>query len=198
MGKSEGVWISIFRGIDLQPLEINAPSISHIASLLSFITLCATETIEHDIPRLGIMEDVSHDCFVRNLCMVRMGIIDWIIFPLAHIGREWLAAVIVCLWVVGLPVAPDEILDEWVGAGGIVRRVRKGKNVFVCTDGETFYFPEFRVFQFFTKLSEEVGTARLIILKGHSKAFDLLLCPGLLFLLIGFLKQIGLTGGVAE
>jgi len=36
--------------------------------------------------------------------------------------------------------------------------------------------------------------AGLIVLEGHSKAFDLLLCPGLLLLLIRFLKQMGLTG----
>ncbi|OGP73154.1 MAG: hypothetical protein A2V86_14720 [Deltaproteobacteria bacterium RBG_16_49_23] len=92
----------------------------------------------------------------------------------------------------------DETRDERVWAGGVVRRVGQHQDVLVRADGESLDLAEFGVLQFFFKLLQKIGAPGLIVLEGHSEAFYLLLCLGLQFLLIGFLKQMGLTGGVAE
>src|SRR3546814_4249199 len=87
----------------------------------------SAEPIEYKITWSCIMLDVFHYCLVRHLGMVTVRIVYWIVFPLAHIGDKWLDAIrrrcIVCIAVI-----LDEINDERVRAGRIVRWIGKSEN----------------------------------------------------------------------
>ncbi len=68
------------------------------------------------------MQDVPHDGFMRHLGVEGVGVANRVVLSLAHIRRERLATVGLAR-VVGLAVVLDEVRDERVREGGVVRRV---------------------------------------------------------------------------
>ncbi|MBT9153585.1 MAG: hypothetical protein DDT39_00242 [Firmicutes bacterium] len=98
------------------------------------------------------MQNVAHYGLVRHLGVVGVGVVDGVVLALAHIRREWLAAVSVGRRVVGLAVMLHKVPDKRVGAGGVVGRVGQGEDVLVRTDREPFDLAKLRVLQLLTQL----------------------------------------------
>src|SRR5690554_994640 len=83
----------------------------------------ACESVQHKVSRHRVMEDVAHYCFVRNLCMVTMCCVNWIILSFTYISCKWLLAVniIRAIW---LSMELNEIRYKGIRASRIVRRIR--------------------------------------------------------------------------
>ena len=74
----------------------------------------SAEPVKDHISWIGVVEDVSHDGLVRNLGVVRVGVVNWTVLTLAHVCREWLAAVGLTR-IVGRTVVLNEIRNERIG-----------------------------------------------------------------------------------
>ncbi len=129
------------------------------------------KTIKNNITRLCVVKDVPHDRFMWHFSMVRVRIVNRIIFPFANIRRKWLAMVGL-IGVKRLAIVLDKVLDEGIGAGGVVGRVGQGQDVFILANGEALNFPEFRVLQLLAQFLGEVGPAGFVVFKGQAQAFD--------------------------
>gem|GEM_PF-5438338 len=88
------------------------------------------EPIEDHISWFGVMQNVTHDGFVRHLGVVGVGIVDRVVLALAYVSGERFAAVWLAR-VVGLAVLLDEVGNERIRAGGVVRRVGERQDVFI-------------------------------------------------------------------
>ena len=69
----------------------------------------ATEAVEHDVARLGVVEDVPHDRLVRHLGVVAVGVVDRVVSAFADVCCEGLTAVLVACLVVCGAVLRDEL-----------------------------------------------------------------------------------------
>ena len=78
--------------------------------------------------------------------MVGVSIINWVIFPLAHIRRKRFSVVIIRLWVIGLAITPNKILQKRVRARRIVRRVRQRQNILILPNRKPLNLPKLWVF----------------------------------------------------
>ena len=96
-----------------------------------------TEAVEHDIPRLGVVEDVAHDGLVRHLGVIGVRVVDRVVLALAYI-------------------------DPRVRAGGVVRRIAQIQNVLVAADGKAFDLAKLRVAQSFAEEFRKVLASRFI------------------------------------
>ncbi|TBV81501.1 MAG: hypothetical protein EYX74_04395 [Desulfobulbaceae bacterium] len=74
---------------------------------------------------LYLMEDVTHDGLMGHLGVIGVRVVDGVVFALAHIGRKWLAVVMIALSLLRLLRLPFsyEVGDPRVRAGGVVRRI---------------------------------------------------------------------------
>ena len=106
----------------------------------------SAESVKNDIPRLSVMEDVPHDGLVRNLGVIGVSVVDRIVLPFAYVRGKWFFAVGFS-WIVRLPVVLDEILNKWIRAGRVVRRIGQGQDVLVRTNRESFDFAELGIFE---------------------------------------------------
>ena len=120
-----------------------------VATKLSRYTghACAAKAVKHHIARLRVVQDILHDCPMRDFGMVRVGGVDGVGFTLAHVRHERFA-VVGLLRVVRRAVAFDELTNPRIRASGVVRRVGHRENILVLTDWETFAIAELRVFKF--------------------------------------------------
>jgi len=77
----------------------------------------STEAVEHDVPRLRVVEDVTHDCLVWHLGVVGVRVVNRVILALAHISRKWFAVVVIALGLIRFLRFPlgDEVGDVVVG-----------------------------------------------------------------------------------
>ena len=82
-----------------------------------------TEAVENNISLFGVMLNKLHDSLVGHLGMVRMGVVDGIIFTFADVADEGFPVVVVSFRIIGLTIALDKIVYVGVGAGGVVGRV---------------------------------------------------------------------------
>ena len=89
------------------------------------------------------MQDVPHDGLVRHLGVVGVGVVNRVVLPLAHIRSERLPAVRF-VRIVGLAIMLDEIRNERIRAGGVIRRIGQCQDVLVRADGESFDLAELR------------------------------------------------------
>jgi hypothetical protein len=82
-----------------------------------------------------------------------MGVVNRVIFPLAHIGGKWFAVVWLLFVMFVSFVVPlcDKISNPRIRTGSVIRWVAKAENVFVFPDGEAFDFAEVRVYKFFAE-----------------------------------------------
>jgi hypothetical protein len=71
----------------------------------------------------------------------------------------------------------EEVGDERIRAGGVVRRVRERQDVLIRADGESLDLAELGVLQLLAQLLQKVLPAFLIGLKRHPEALDR--CPRL-------------------
>ncbi len=73
--------------------------------------------------------------------MVRVGIVNGIIFSLLDVHSEGFPVVAVVIRIVGLTVFFDKILDERIGTGGIIGQVGKADDVLIFSDGKAVNMP---------------------------------------------------------
>ena len=132
---------------------------------------------------------------MRHLGVVGVGIVNWIVFSLAHIRCKGLAAVIICLRIIRLSIVLDEILNEWVRAGGVVRWIRQSQDVLVLTNRKPFDLAELRVFEFLAQFLQEILPAILIIGEGHAQTFHRLIFLLPKYFLVRFFKHVPLGIG---
>ena len=93
------------------------------------------------------MQEVAHDGAMRDFGVVRVGIVDGMVFAFAHVRRERLA-VVRLLRVVGRAVAFHEISEPGIRARRIIWRIGQGEDVLILADGKTLDLAELGVFQF--------------------------------------------------
>src|SRR5690606_10954763 len=132
----------------------------------------SAETVKHNIPRLRVMEDVTHDGLMRYLGVIGVRVVNWVVFPLTHIGRKWLSVIVIVFRLFRLLRLPFsyEVGNPWVRAGGVIRRIAQIQDVFVAADGKAFDLAELRVLQLLAQLLGKVGAASLVVLEGHAEA----------------------------
>lgn len=70
--------------------------------------------------------------------MITMSHINRIAFPLTYITRIRLPMIIIRSLIIGCPILPDKILNEWIRAGSIIRRPGQGDDVLILRNGKTF------------------------------------------------------------
>ena len=119
-----------------QPSELRIRRTTHLGSNTRHTS--SAEAIEHNVPRLGIMQNVPHNCLVRNFRVIAMSIVNRVFLPLTHVRSKRLAMIVVRCFVVGRAVLADEILNEGIRAGGVIRRTGKRNDVLVLADGKAF------------------------------------------------------------
>ncbi len=117
------------------------------------------------------MQDVVHDCLIRDFCVVSVSVIHWVGFPLAHVSGKRLSSIVISSWVIRLPVVLDEIFNEWIRAGCVVGWIGQGQDVFVLANGEPFNLAKLRVFEFLAQFFQEILAAFLIAFKGYAETF---------------------------
>ena len=66
-----------------------------------------------------------------------MGVVDRVVFPLTHIRSEWFATIVIVTRVMGFPIVLDEIRNERVWAGRVVRRIGQCQDVLGLANGES-------------------------------------------------------------
>jgi len=122
------------------------------------------ETIEYDVTRLGIVLDVPHDCFMRYFSMIRMRVINWVILPFADISYERLKRFPIAVRIFGAISLPfgNKVVQPWIWACCVIRRIRKRKNCFVRALWETFLIAKSRVAEFLTQQSQKMFAARVV------------------------------------
>ena len=91
------------------------------------------------------MQDVAHNRTMRHFGVIRMSIVDWVAFPLAHVSRERLS-VIRLLRIEGRAIVYDVILDPRVRTGGVIGRVGEREDVLVLPDWKSLDLPKLRIF----------------------------------------------------
>ena len=94
----------------------------------------AAESIENEVTRAGVVEDVPEDGLMRDLRVVAVGHVDRVVLARSHVEGERLA-MIGLLRAVGPAVMGDHILEERVRAGGEVWRVGEGEDVLDLAKG---------------------------------------------------------------
>ena len=94
----------------------------------------AAEPVEHDVARLGVVEEEPHDRRVRHLRRVRVRLVEGVRLALGDVGGER-ARVDVLAVVVSVGGRRRQPVGEvGVGAGGVVRRQRHGDDVGVVAE----------------------------------------------------------------
>ena len=115
----------------------------------------ATEAVQHNIARLGVVQDVAHDGFMRHLGVVGMGVIDGVVLAFRDIRGERLSVIfgivigdclIELISRLRLPFL-DDLSQEGVGAGSVVGWVGERQDGFVLANREAFDLAGGRVFQ---------------------------------------------------
>ena len=109
-----------------------------------------TEAVEHDIPRLGVMEDVAHDGAVRYLGMITVRVINRMVFPFAYICSKRFTMILVSfrfLWLLCFPFS-NEISNPRIRTSGVIRRITQVQDVLIASDGKALDLAELRIFQF--------------------------------------------------
>src|SRR5690606_33806193 len=54
----------------------------------------AGKSVQNEITRHGVVQDVPHDRLVWHLCVVAMCRVNWVVFPFTYIRCKWLLAVL--------------------------------------------------------------------------------------------------------
>jgi len=117
------------------------------------------------------MEEVAHDRPVRHLRVVGVRVVDGMVFSLTDIRLEGLAMILL-LRIVGPPVVLDEFPNPRIGAGRVIRWIRKREDVFVLPDGETLDLAELRILQLLGEQPEVMLPAGRVGGEGLPEAFD--------------------------
>ena len=76
----------------------------------------------------------------------------------------------------------DEILNKWIRAGRVIRRVRQSQDVLVLANREPLDLAELRVLELLAQLLQEISAALFVVFEGHAEARDWSLVPGIWFL----------------
>ena len=84
---------------------------------------CSAKSVQNHIPRFGIVENVTHDCFVRYFCVISMRIINGVVFSFAHIRGKRFSVIYVRRFLILCSVFTDKLADKRIRARGIVRRL---------------------------------------------------------------------------
>lgn len=113
---------------------------------------CPRKSIKNNISRFSIMQNITHNCFIRHFCMVGMSIINGIVLTFTHIRRKWLPMIIVCCLIIRSAILLDEVLDEGIRAGSIKRCIRESDDILIRTDGKALDIAHF-IYIFFGQLS---------------------------------------------
>ncbi|MFH1906667.1 MAG: hypothetical protein ABIL11_04660, partial [Chloroflexota bacterium] len=100
---------------------------------------CAAEAVKDNVPWVGIVQNVAHNGFVRHFSMVRMRVVDRVIFALRNVRGEGFSVIVSRDWRVEsspivlftilysllsflfLPLLND-LSQKRIGAGGVIRR----------------------------------------------------------------------------
>ncbi|OSM08494.1 hypothetical protein MAIT1_04666 [Magnetofaba australis IT-1] len=90
-----------------------------------------------------------------HLGVVGVGLVQSVGLAFAHVHRER-GAVVGLLRIVGLAGVANEILQERVRAGGVVRRVGERQNVFVGPHRESLDPAEFGILQLLPQQAQEM------------------------------------------
>src|SRR5690554_7221407 len=80
------------------------------------------KTVKHDVSGLRVMEYVAHNGLMRDLCVIRVGIVNGIIFSLAHIRSERFSTVRL-FWIIWSAIMLKEVVYKWIWTCCIVRRI---------------------------------------------------------------------------
>ena len=119
----------------------------------------AAEAVEDDVAGLRVVEDGRDDREMRHLGVVAVRPVEGVGLAGADVDGERLA-VIRLFRVVRPAVVVDELGQERVGAGGVVRRVGQPQDVLVCGHGEVGPLPQLG--ELLLQPCEEVLAARLL------------------------------------
>ena len=89
--------------------------------------------------------------------MIGVRIINSIISSLTYIRGKRFTMIVIRLFIIGRPIFFYKFFDKWIRARRIIRRIRKGNNIFISTNRKTFniaYFVQifFSQFSFFHSL----------------------------------------------
>ena len=127
------------------------------------------EAVEHEVARPGVVQDGRHDRPVRHLGVVAVRPVERVGLADADVDRERLAAV--RLGGVVRPAVPfDELGQERVGAGRVVRRVGQAQDIFVRRRREVGPAPQRG--QHRLQPFQEVPAPRRVRLEGQAEALD--------------------------
>ncbi len=143
--------------------EYGIPIPAHLGSYTGHAR--ATKAVKDHVPRIGVVEQVAHDGFVRNLGVVSVSFVNGVIFPLAHISGKRLPMVGLSRCFLCLCPLRNEIRRPRIGAGSVIGRVAQVQNVLVRTDGESLRLAELRILQVLPQLLRKVLPPCLIALK---------------------------------
>ena len=89
---------------------------------------CAAEAVKDNVARVGVVQDVAHDGFMRHFGVVGMRVVDRVVLAFGNIRRKGFALVaflfqpkfLANLFPFLLPLGND-LRQERVGAGGVIR-----------------------------------------------------------------------------
>ncbi|MFH1737547.1 MAG: hypothetical protein ABIH23_00975 [bacterium] len=98
-----------------------------------------------------------------------MGIVDWMVFPLADIGSEGLTVVLL-FGVVRAAIAFYKVCEPGVGTGRVIWWIGKSEDVFVLAYGETLDLSKFGVLEFFRQFLQKVFAAFVVGGESHAEA----------------------------
>ncbi len=104
------------------------------------------KSIKNDISRRGIMQKVTHYSRMRDLRMIRMSIIDRIIFTFTYVFRIWLCHhLLLCSLSFGnelvfllFPLL-NELIQPRIRTSRKIRRVRQCKDVIISPYRKSLY-----------------------------------------------------------
>ncbi len=123
------------------------------------------------------MQDIAHDSWMWDFCVISMCHINGIKFPLAHVAGIRLLHLKVSLtfsfrfelFLFFFPLG-DEVVEPRIGAGGIIGRVGEVDDVVIRADGETLYLAQLG--QHGAELVAEDAAALVVISKRAAKDDD--------------------------
>ena len=115
------------------------------------------------------MENVAHNGFMGDFRVIGVDVVKCFSFALANVGGEGFYAMGVRVPVIFRPEVGDEIRQERIRAGRVIRRVGQRQDVLVFADGKSFDLAERRVFQLLTQFLREVRTASLVVRERHPR-----------------------------
>ncbi len=98
--------------------------------------------------------------------MIRVSIINGIIFTFTYICSEWFSSVR-NVRVVRLSIVLNEVINERIRARCIVWRVGKCQDILIVAYGESFNFAVLRISQFFSQDFQKMSPARFITVKSE-------------------------------